>query len=88
MRFTMVVCFSALLVSVATREARARGPECPLVKCGDGLKVACFVGKETCYCHCVKTDDPCESVEQEPCPEGHNECSAQDISCQCRCVPD
>ncbi|CAN8032013.1 unnamed protein product, partial [Ixodes persulcatus] len=34
----------------------------------------------------VQSEDPCESVQDQPCPLGkRNHCTTQDITCKCRC---
>ncbi|XP_040067259.1 uncharacterized protein LOC120840702 [Ixodes scapularis] len=88
MKLLAVFCLAAVAAAATTQESRPEGPECPLLKCVGGSKVACIVGEERCSCRCVQSEDPCESIQDQPCLLGkRNHCTTQDITCKCRCVP-
>ncbi|XP_077536883.1 uncharacterized protein LOC144149218 [Haemaphysalis longicornis] len=64
-------------------------PECPLVNCLPGSKVACFISPDRCQCTCVMDDDPCAPLLNMHCPYFLRlSCSIEAITCKCRCVPE
>ncbi|XP_077538264.1 uncharacterized protein LOC144150275 [Haemaphysalis longicornis] len=79
--------FALNLLLVFLTTAIAEEPECPLLKCQGGSKVACFFNDESCGCRCVTDDDPCASLHQINCPPGSFlNCTTEYITCKCRCA--
>ncbi|CAN8009618.1 unnamed protein product [Ixodes pacificus] len=50
MKLLAVFCLAVVVAAAATQGSRPEGPECPLLKCVGGSKVACIVGEERCRC--------------------------------------
>uniref|UniRef100_A0A6M2E2F6 Putative conserved secreted protein n=1 Tax=Amblyomma tuberculatum TaxID=48802 RepID=A0A6M2E2F6_9ACAR len=78
----------ALLLLGMLAKATAVEPECPLLKCQAGSKVACFIDHGQCQCSCVTDDDPCASLRSHFCPPHFIVlCSTEGTTCKCRCSP-
>ncbi|KAK8777914.1 hypothetical protein V5799_020744, partial [Amblyomma americanum] len=84
----MKLLIVGVLAYIILAGVTAEEPECPLLECLTGSKVACFLTEERCRCFCVPRE-PCEFLREtfsEECkPPNALQCSTEGITCKCHC---